>query len=859
MQPWIVLKFGGTSVSTAARWRVIAEVATQRAHTHRVWITASALSGVSNALVAAVQEALGGGGEDRVEWIRQQHESLATALDLSAEQRAPVDDLLVDLERLLAGIRLTREASPRLRARVLSFGELASTRLGAAALARFGLAPRWVDARDLLTSISRLGAAEEHRYLEADVAPVTDIARAEAAAGGASLVLTQGFIGRTAQGHTCLLGRGGSDTSAALFAAMLGAASCEIWTDVHGMFTTDPRHIPSARLIRTLDVREAQELAALGAKVLHPRCLDPIRVAGIPLVIRNTMHPDADGTTIVPAGDDAPAVTAVAMRTGVVLVHLSTLAMWEAAGFLARVFAPCAELGISVDLVATSQSSVSLTLDRIPGGLDGDAFQALLARLEPLGQVRVVAPVAVVGIVGRRIRTVLHQLGPAFDVFEEHRVHLVSQSAEDLNISFVVDEGDAQRLVSRLHARLFDKRFDDARLGPTYTSLAAVSRGASIPTGPERWWEARRASLLGLVADGQARFVLNGPTVTDRATALRDALAGVADVYYAMKANNHAGVLARVAAAGLGLECVSLAEVRRVRALLGDDVPVLFTPNFCPISEYEGAIALGAEVTLDGPEVLALAPSVFAGVALGVRLDPGGGRGHHEKVVTAGPHAKFGLPASEFAPMLDAVHAVGATVVGLHAHVGSGIHDPAAWARTGAVLADLASLARDLRWIDVGGGLGVPERAGQTPLDLPALAEALAAVKARVPGILLRVEPGRYLVSEAGVLLLPVTQVRHKGAVRFVGVATGMNSLIRPALYGAWHGIHCLSQPDAAVLGAAHVVGPICETGDVLGRDRLLPDVAPGDVLLVENAGAYGSVMGSRYNLREPAEELLLD
>ena len=164
----------------------------------------------------------------------------------------------------------------------------------------------------------------------------------------------------------------------------------------------------------------------------------------------------------------------------------------------------------------------------------------------------------------------------------------------------------------------------------------------------------------------------------------------------------------------------------------------------------------------------------------------------------------------------------------------------------------------DLRWIDVGGGFGVAERPGQDPLDLARVEAGLAELRSRLGAIELRIEPGRYLVSECGVLLAPVTQVRRKGGVRFVGVATGMNSLLRPALYGAWHAIHNLTRLGDPLVEYAHVVGPICETGDVLGRDRLLPRTEPGDVLLIENCGAYGAVMASSYNLRAPAEEVVL-
>jgi diaminopimelate decarboxylase/aspartate kinase len=170
----------------------------------------------------------------------------------------------------------------------------------------------------------------------------------------------------------------------------------------------------------------------------------------------------------------------------------------------------------------------------------------------------------------------------------------------------------------------------------------------------------------------------------------------------------------------------------------------------------------------------------------------------------------------------------------------------------------MAERIPSLRWIDIGGGLGVVERPGQSPLDLSALEASLAAIAKQLGGIDLRMEPGRYLVSEAGVLLAPVTQVRMKGEVRFVGLATGMNSLLRPALYGAWHSIHNLSRLGEPNAGYQHIVGPICETSDILGRDRLLPETQPGDVLLIENCGAYGRAMSSSYNRRQPAEEVVL-
>ncbi len=202
--------------------------------------------------------------------------------------------------------------------------------------------------------------------------------------------------------------------------------------------------------------------------------------------------------------------------------------------------------------------------------------------------------------------------------------------------------------------------------------------------------------------------------------------------------------------------------------------------------------------------------------------------------------------------------AVEAHVIGLHAHAGSGIFNVANWQQAARLLAQLAQRFPLARIIDVGGGFGVPERAGESGVDLAQLDAALASVRAAHPHLQIWIEPGRYLVAAAGVLLARVTQLKTKGEVRYVGVATGMNSLIRPALYGAYHEIVNLTRLAEPAEQLVNIVGPICESGDILGHDRLLPATYEGDVLLVSNAGAYGHVMSSHYNLRAPAPEVCL-
>eukprot|EP01113_Clastostelium_recurvatum_P002883 TRINITY_DN11239_c0_g1_i2.p1 TRINITY_DN11239_c0_g1~~TRINITY_DN11239_c0_g1_i2.p1 ORF type:complete len:512 (-),score=133.23 TRINITY_DN11239_c0_g1_i2:137-1672(-) len=505
-EPWVAVKFGGTSVSSAFSWRQIADhIKHLRSKNKRVWVVISAVTQVSNHLEKCVEEAINAGeGESAskfpsFEFIRKAHYKLAEDAGLSPESLSPLNRLFDELGKILEGVSLLQEASPRVRARVMAQGELASTLLGIPILKAMGVDDVIrIDARDLLQTTPRPNEQEADRYLEGLVLPSRNPVACERLSGTHPVVLTQGFIARTPRGETCILGRGGSDTSASLFGALLGAEAVEIWTDVHGMFTTDPRDEPAARLIHKISYREAEELAAMGAKVLHPRCIGPCQWASIPLLIKNTWDPHAQGTHIVSSklslssssfasltstpppstpgettGDANPSVMAVIRRVGQTLISLSTLEMWGASGFLAKAFAPFEQLGISIDLVGTSQSTVTITMDRIPGGVAGEPFQALLARLRALGQVEVVHPCAVVSIVGRRIRHVLHEMGPALKAFKDHQIHLVSESSENLNLSFVVEQDVATTLVVALHNALVPREGKDELFGPTWADIKA--------------------------------------------------------------------------------------------------------------------------------------------------------------------------------------------------------------------------------------------------------------------------------------------------------------------------------------------------------------------------------------------------
>jgi diaminopimelate decarboxylase/aspartate kinase len=832
---WVVVKFGGTSVSTL--------------------VVHSAGTKITDALEKLLATALEGKPEESLKAIEERHILLTTELGIGVSPQ--LQGYFDELRQMANGIALVRELSDRTRARVMANGELMATEIGSRFLKQQGVDVTWMDARDMLAAEDR-GASAKASVLSATCSFAPDAALERKLDASTPVVITQGFIARDSEGNTCLLGRGGSDTSASYLGAKLRAKAIEIWTDVPGMFSANPRSTPSARLIRRAHYDEAQEIATSGAKVLHPRCLLPARQYQIPLYVYATQTPDLEGTLITgESGDGSAQVKAVANRKGITLISLDSPGMWHQVGFLAEVFGTFKEHGMSVDLVSTSETNVTVSLDPAANTLDGELLGKLQRDLSKLSAVRVIGPCASVSLVGRNIRAILHKLGDAFALFEEQKVYLVSQAANDLNFTFVVDENQCDRLVEQLHELLIRPLPGDPAMGPTWEQLFAKPEAVTARAQP--WWSVKHQGLLGALGTRESAYVYDLAQVDAAAKAVTG-LKSVARALFALKANPHPEVLKRLGAAGLGFDCVSLAEIEHVLKAVPGLTPdrVLFTPNFAPRAEYEAALKLGVHVTIDNLFVLQHWLDAFKGKNVFLRIDTGIGRGHHHHVKTAGAQSKFGIPVEELDEVARLAKAGGVTIAGLHAHAGSGVFDVNNWTQVGSVLVGLVKQFPDVKFIDVGGGLGVPDRVEGRELDLAKLDAALAQVSAAIPGVELWLEPGRFLVANAGVLLARVTQTKVKSGIRYVGVATGMNSLIRPALYGAHHDIVNLSRLGEAANLTTNVVGPICESSDFLGHDRLLPECQSGDVLLIATAGAYGHAMASNYNLRAPAEEVVI-
>nr|WP_250633700.1 bifunctional aspartate kinase/diaminopimelate decarboxylase [Pinirhizobacter soli] len=851
------MKFGGTSVATAPRWRNILELAaSRRAEGARVLIVVSALSGVTDTLKHIASQGDVGDRAAQAKALRERHHALCDdmQLDVPANLHARLDDLAT-----LAADGYAELGELPWSAQVQAHGELLSSTLGAAFLTAQGLPTAWLDARECLHAVALPNQNERTRVLSAMVEARHDRTLCARLAELGEVFITQGFIARDEEGRTVLLGRGGSDTSAAYFGALLHAARVEIWTDVAGMFSANPRQVAGARLLQKLDYEEAQEIASTGAKVLHPRCLSPLREPRVPLLIKDTNRPELDGTVIGPeVREQAPSIKAISARKNITLVAMESVGMWQQVGFLADVFANFKKHGLSVDLISSAETNVTVSLDPTENLLDSDAVAALAADLAKVCRVKVIAPCAAITLVGRGMRSMLHKLSAVLAEFGQLRVHLISQSSNNLNITFVVDEDVVDDILPRLHDMLIGAgalRTDDSLLfGPAWQTLY----GTVAEVKPVRaWWRDERDTLLKLAAERSPRYVYHLPTVRGQARKLK-ALASVDRLHYAVKANTHPSILKALVEEGFALECVSPGELAVVMATVPQTTPVLYTPNFASRADFAAGLATRATITIDAVFPLEHYAAMFAGRELMLRIDLGRGLGHHEKVKTGGIGSKFGIPIEQLDGALRLAREAGARVIGLHAHLGSGILDAAHWGEVYGQLAALAERVGSITVLNIGGGLGVPSHPGEPSLDVDALAQVLAQVRASYPQFSLWMEPGRYMVADAGVLLARVNQDKGKGTVRYLGVDTGMNSLIRPALYDAWHDIANLTRLEEPATAMYQIVGPICESGDILGEDRRLPESKEGDVILVAQAGAYGAVMSSRYNLRDDADEVVL-
>ena len=409
--PWVVIKFGGTSVSTEKNWRhILTIIRGHLASSRRVLVICSAITHVSNKLEALLTASLVGEHTQLLAELEEIHKQLCTALNV--DFAANLAAYFKRLTQLAEGISLIGELTPRIRAQVMAFGELMLTVLAASFLRSQQLPVDWQDARNLLITETDTLAHHSATYLMARCSAHPDANLLTKLNTLSPLVITQGFIASNSAGETVLLGRGGSDTSAAYFAAKISAEFCEIWTDVEGIFTANPKQIPEARLLTQLDYDEAQEIASMGGKVLHPNCIPPVKQQQIPLYVKCTFLPDQEGTKISPSDEKAAVkIKSVICKYGVSLISIETVSMLHQVGFLANIFNCFKHRGLSIDLISTSESSVTVSLDNSATAGDSALIQLLLQDLSAFGKARLMGPCATVSLIGHHIRASSAKIG----------------------------------------------------------------------------------------------------------------------------------------------------------------------------------------------------------------------------------------------------------------------------------------------------------------------------------------------------------------------------------------------------------------------------------------------------------------
>ena len=454
----IVVKFGGTSVGDADAIRRAGHIVASRRERQPI-VVVSAMAGVTNDLLALAEQSARGqliGAIRTVESIRERHMEQAELLlgdgPECAEVCAEMSVMIDELAHLAEALNTLGDVSPRSLDAIASVGEQLSSQLVVAAFRRCGIPADHVDARTVMITDDQFTRAEPNADAIAEASrrillPLVKEGR---------IPVLGGYIGATEkQGITTTLGRGGSDYSAALIGAALQAEAIEIWTDVDGMLTADPRVVEHSRRLDRVGFDEASELASFGAKVLHPMTIYPAVRLGIPVLVLNSRRPEGRGTLIT---FDAPRrpVTAIAGKSGVTLVRLRTPRMLLTEGFMRALFDIFHRHRTSVDVVATSEVSVSVTID------DAAQLEVLLPELRDLGDVAIERSRGIVAVVGADLSAGGEHMARALHALQDTTVHMLSLSATGINLTIVVDADEVAPVMRRLHNEFFGDGAPDA-------------------------------------------------------------------------------------------------------------------------------------------------------------------------------------------------------------------------------------------------------------------------------------------------------------------------------------------------------------------------------------------------------------
>lgn len=453
---YVVQKFGGTSLGKPERMQAVADIVRKSLETGRVVVALSALSsyvkaeGTTSKLIEAAGAALEGGAFFRIiDSLEEYHITQARALITGEVQEQVVEQVNAELKTLksfLEAISVIGEISPRSHDVIISTGEKLSACLFAGLLTSMGIDAEYVNLDGLIHE--QFPEANQAFYAHARVRLAEEIARC-----GHRVPVLTGYFGFVPGGIISAIGRGYTDLTAALAAAAIGARELQIWKEVDGVFSADPRKVEDARVLDWITPEEAAELTYYGSEVIHPFTMEQVIRANIPIRIKNTLNPEVPGTLIDPqAGSDVPAkpATAVTAKRNITVINVNSDRMLMAYGFMAKVFNILAAYGIVIDLIATSEVNISMTLEA------SENLARAVRELENLGDVSVRPNLAILSLVGRGQKHCVGLAGRMFSVLggEGINIEMISQGASEINISCVIDDECADRALKVIHAAL---------------------------------------------------------------------------------------------------------------------------------------------------------------------------------------------------------------------------------------------------------------------------------------------------------------------------------------------------------------------------------------------------------------------
>jgi diaminopimelate decarboxylase/aspartate kinase len=795
---YIVLKFGGTSISLKGVLTMVEQL--EKYQNIKVIIVLSAKSQVTNLLTEG-----------------KNIEAYEIYKDFCKELNI---DEIEYMKELKSTIGISNKS--------ISLGELISSKLISNFINESGIENKWINSLDFM--YSEINRNDKYEFKINDYKFPDN-----------KIVIVPGFISMNCFDEIILMSRGGSDTTGSIISGHVHAERYEIWTDVDGVYSIDPNIIKNNLIIPHLSYELAQEISALGAKVLHPYCIKTIEKHNIPICIKNTFNSNSTNNTIINNVKQTDCSLLIEQKHNI-LINIKSIEMWNEYGFVSDIFQVFKNLSINVDIISTSQFSVSITTNK----LSNETIKHLKQQLDGKYIVSINENISVLSLITSNINKSSDTVNNLKNIINKlTNDYLVHYGANNYNVSFIVNK----TLVKNIFVDFYNTLYKVHKIVDTKDDWI----NDKIETLKDMYIQIKEVNFLR-----QPKYIYNTKILQNSIDKLKE-ITNIDEWFYSIKANNNETICNIITNNRFNFESVSIDELKYIYNTLQYTGKTLFTPNYCNILEYESAFKLNKNiiVIVDNVDTIITHPIIFENKSIGVRLDLDSGDGHCSKVITSGVNSKFGISLNRIDELINICNIHNINIIGLHTHQGSGIVNIKTWEKVLNKIVLIKDKFENIEWIDLGGGIGINYESDIDTLDLHELNNLIGKYKNKL-NTKLYMEPGRFVVARCGILLGEVTQISNKGSINYLGVNVGMNTLMRPTLYNSYHRIINISKINEKKNTEYTVVGPICESGDILGKNRILPKCDIGDVILIKDVGAYGHVMSNTYNMRQSALEYII-